>query len=1047
MSGFNLSAWAVAHRSLTGFLIALLFLAGGFAYSKLGRGEDPAFTLKLMVVTAVWPGATAAETQSLLAERIERKLQDTPYLDHLDTFTRPGFVATMISFRDDTPPALVPNLFYQVRKRLDDLRPDLPQGVIGPSANDEFTDVYGAVFALTGADNATLVRAAEGIRNRVLKVAGTEKVNILGEIPRTVFVEFNQARLASLGVTVDEISTALARQNLVAAAGIVDTASSRVPVRLTGALGAAADGGVAALLDVPVASAAGTGAGRTLRLGEIATVRAGYQEPLFSEVRHNGQGAVVIAISMRKGANALSFGAALAAEVATLQADLPLGLDLQQIADQPHVVEEAVGEFLMKFVAALAVVLLVSFVSLGFRAGLVVALAVPLTLALVFIVMQAAGIELQRISLGALILSLGLLVDDAIIAIETMVVKLDEGWDRVRAASHAWTSTAFPMLSGTLVTAAGFLPVGLANSTTGEYAGGIFWVVGIALLASWVVAVVFTPFLGVLLLPAPKPGGAHGPSAHGHAAMYETGIYRGLRGAVQWAIRWRRTVVLATVALLVLSGAGMGMVKQQFFPSSARPELLLDVTLRQGASHAATAAAVAKIEAKLVADAELKRDISWFTAYIGNGGPRFQLTVNPTLPNDAVATMVLTTTGMEGRERARARLMAFFADEGVPEARVRVSRLELGPPVGFPVQFRVVGTDMQAVRAVADEALAALRATPGARRAEIGWGERAPGLTLELDQARIRALGLSPAQIAQTLQAQISGTTATQLRAGTKLIDVVLRAAPEERLDLDRLSDLVLMTQSGPLPLSQLARIVPTAEEPILWRRDRAAFLTVRAEIQEGLQAPDVTAAALPRIRAIALPAGVTIQTGGAAEQSAKANASLAQIFPLMIGTMILLLMIQLQNLGRVALVLTTAPLGLIGAVIALLATDAAFGFVALLGVIALAGMIMRNSIILVDQVQQDLAAGHSLAEAIVESTVRRARPVVLTALAAVMAFVPLSLNVFWGPMAIAMIGGLAVATGLTLVFLPALYALCYRVKLPTADVEMPLPAAVQRAG
>ncbi len=1043
MARFNLSAWAVAHRSLTGFLIAVLFIAGLFAYQRLGRGEDPSFTLKLMVVTAVWPGATATETQSLLAERIERKLQDTPYLDHLDTFSRPGFVATLISFRDDTPPAQVPTLFYQVRKRLDDLRPDLPQGVIGPFANDEFTDVYGAVFALTGADNATLVRAAEHTRDRLLKVAGAEKVNILGEVPRTLFVEFNQARLASLGVTVDEIGAALARQNLLAPAGMVDTATTRVPVRTTGALAAGEDGGVAALLDVPVASQ-----GRTLRLGEMASVRAGYQEPVMSQIRHNGQGGVVIAVSMRKGTNALHFGEALQAEAARIRADLPLGLELQQTADQPQVVEDAVGEFLMKFLAALAVVLLVSFASLGFRAGLVVALAVPLTLAIVFIVMQAWGIELQRISLGALILSLGLLVDDAIIAIETMVVKLEEGWDRVRAASHAWSSTAFPMLSGTLVTAAGFMPVGLAQSTTGEYAGGIFWVVGIALLASWVVAVVFTPFLGVLLLPQPKPG-AKTAATHAHHDIYDTGPYPALRAVVRWTIRWRRSVVLGTVVLLVLSGAGMGFVKKQFFPSSARPELLLDITLRQGASHAATAAAVARIEAKLMADPALRQDVRWFTAYIGNGGPRFQLTVNPTLPNDAVATMVLTTTGMEARDRARVRLMAFFAEEGVPEARVRVSRLELGPPVGFPVQFRVVGTDMQAVRGVADEVLAALRATPGTRRAEIGWGERAPGLTLELDQARIKALGLSPAQIAQALQAQISGTTATQLRAGTKLINVVLRAAPEERLDLDRLADLVLMTPAGPLPLSQLARVVATAEEPILWRRDRAAFLTVRSEIQEGLQAPDITAAALPRIQAIQLPAGVTIQTGGAAEESAKANASLAKIFPIMIGTMVLLLMVQLQNLGRVALVLATAPLGLIGAVVALLLTDAAFGFVALLGVIALAGMIMRNTIILVDQVQQDLAAGQSPGEAIVESTVRRARPVVLTALAAILAFVPLSLNVFWGPMAIAMIGGLTVATGLTLVFLPALYALCYRVKLdpePATDLSA-IPAGAQRAG
>jgi multidrug efflux pump len=1035
---FNLSAWAVAHRSLTGFLIALIFVAGGLSYSKLGRSEDPSFTLKLMVVTAAWPGATASETQQLLAERIERKLQDTPYLDRLDTYSRPGFVATMVTFRDSTPPREVPQLFYQVRKKLDDLRPDLPAGVFGPFANDEFTDVYGAVFALTGTDNATLVRQAEAIRDRMLKVPGAEKVNVLGEIPRTVFVEFNQARLASLGVTVDEIAAALARQNQIAAAGIVDTPNTRVPVRVTGALAASEDGGVSALLDMPVASG-----GRSIRLGEVARIRAGYQDPMASQVRHNGQGAVVIAVSMRKGTNALDFGTALKAEAGAIRADLPLGFTLDQISDQPHVVEEAVGEFLMKFVAALAVVLLVSFASLGFRAGLVVALAVPLTLAIVFVVMQAMGIELQRISLGALILSLGLLVDDAIIAIETMVVKLDEGWDRVRAAGHAWTSTAFPMLSGTLVTAAGFMPVGLANSTTGEYAGGIFWVVGLALLASWVVAVVFTPFLGVLLLPQPKPG-----AATAHHAMYETPTYRALRGLVRGAIRWRRVVVAATVLLLALSFAGMGFVRQQFFPSSARPELLLDITLRQGASHAATAAAVAKIEEKLLADPELKRDVRWFTAYIGNGGPRFTLTYNPALPNDAVAVMVMTTADMAARERARERLMAFFAEEGVPEARVRVSRLELGPPVGFPVQFRVVGADMEKVREVADEVLAALRATPGTRRAEIGWGERAPGLTLELDQARIRALGLSPAQIAQALEAQVSGITATRLRAGTKLIDVVLRAAPEERLDLDRLADLVLTTAAGPLPLSQVARVVPSAEEPILWRRDRAAFLTVRADIQDGLQAPDVTNAALPRIGAISLPAGVTIQTGGAAEESAKANASLAAVFPVMIATMILLLMMQLQNLPRVLLVLATAPLGIIGAVAALLVADAAFGFVALLGVIALAGMIMRNTIILVDQVRQDTEDGLPLADAIVESTVRRARPVVLTALAAILAFIPLSLNVFWGPMAIAMIGGLAVATSLTLVFLPALYALCFRVKLappePAADT---LPAMPQRAG
>ncbi len=1024
MGGFNLSALAVRHRALTGFLIVMIFAAGLLAYRQLGRGEDPSFTLKLMVVTAVWPGATAVETQSLLAERIERKLQDTPYIDHLDTFSRPGFVATMVTFRDDTPPSEVPALFYQVRKRLDDLKPELLAGVQGPFANDEYTDVYGAVFALTGADNATLVRWAERIRDRLLRVAGAEKVTILGEVPRALYVEFSQARLAAMGVSLADIGAALGQQNAVAAAGLVETGSTRVPLRLTGALDAG--DAVAALAETPVASG-----GRSLRLGDIASITAGYQEPLASAIRHDGAGAVVLGVSMRRHANALAFGAALAEATAAVRADLPVGLELSQIANQSEVVAEAVDEFLFKFAAALAVVLIVSFASLGFWAGLVVALAVPLTLAIVFVVMQAAGIELQRISLGALILSLGLLVDDAIIAIETMVVKLEQGLDRVAAAGFAWTSTAFPMLSGTLVTAAGFMPVGLANSTTGEYAGGIFWVVGLALLASWVVAVVFTPFLGVLLLPAPKPGVSH-------AAMYETPGYRGLRGLVRFAMRRRGLVVGGTVALLITAGAGMGQVRQQFFPSSARPELIVDVTLRQGASHQATAAAVAKIERLLATEPALRRDVRWYTSYIGSGPPRFALTFNPPLPNDAVATMVLTTQDQTAREKVRARLMELAESGEVAEARIRVSRLELGPPVGFPVQFRVVGDDMAAVRATADAALVALRATPGTRRAEIGWGERAPAVKLELDMPRIRALGLSPAEIAGVLRTQISGQVATQVRAGTKLIDVVLRAAPAERLDLDRLGELMLPTAAGPVPLAQLARLVPVAEEPILWRRDRAAFLSVRADIQDGLQAPDVTAAALLRLAEVKLPAGVRIETGGAAEESAKANASLAAVFPAMGAAMVLLLMLQLQNVPRVLLVLATAPLGIIGAVAALLAADAPFGFVALLGVIALAGMIMRNTIILVDQVRQDVGEGMALGAAIEEATIRRARPVILTALAAVFAFIPLSFNVFWGPMAIAMIGGLLVATVLTLVFLPALYALCFRVRLeaPAARLE-----------
>ena len=1007
MQRFNLSAWAVSHRALVGFLIALIFVFGGLSYSRLGRNEDPSFTVKLMVVTASWSGATAKETQDLLAEPIERKLQDLPHLDHLVTFVRPGFVATMVTFADSTPPADVPDLFYQARKKLGDLKPSLPDGVQGPDANDEYTDVYGAVFALTGADNAELTRQAERVRDRLLRVPGAEKVTVSGEIPRALYVEFSQTRLAALGLTVPEISRAIAAQNDIVDTGLVETGTTRVPLRVDAGMD-----GPDTLANVPIPAA-----GASVKLGDIASIVRGYQDPPQFSVRHNGEQAVVVAVSTQKGTNGLAFGKALHAEADAIRADLPAGITMQQIADQPEVIGEAVGEFVLKFCVALGVVMLVSFLSLGWRVGVVVALAVPLTLALVFIVMEQLGIELQRVSLGALILSLGRLVDDAIIAIETMVVKLEEGFDRVRAATFAWTSTAFPMLTGTLVTAAGFLPVGIAKSTTGEYAGGIFWVVGIALLVSWVVAVVFTPYLGVLLLPDfTKKKSQH--------ALYDTGPYRRLRGLVRWSVRNRITVVVATVMLFLGAGAGMGLVKQQFFPNSARPELIVDVTLRQGASHQATEAAVVQVEKQLAGD----HDIRWFTSYVGGGPPRFFLAYNPALPNDAIATIVLTTTDAEARERVRTRLMAFAASEAVPQARIRVSRLELGPPVGFPVQFRVMGEDIGKVRAAADTVLDTLRNVPGTRDAQLAWSERAPSMRLELDQARVRQLGLSPNEISQTLATLVSGTKATQIRDRTKLVDVVLRAAPAERLDLQRLPDLMLTTGNGWVPLGQVARLVPQSEEPILWRRDRQSYLTVQADVQDGLQAPDVTAAAWPAIQALHLPAGVRVEVGGAAEESAKANTALAAVFPIMGAAMLLLLMIQLQNIPRTLLVLATMPLGIIGAVAALLLADAPFGFVALLGVIALGGMIMRNTIILVDQVRQDLEAGRSLGDAIVESTVRRARPVVLTALAAALAFIPLATNVFWGPMALAMIGGLVVATVLTLMFLPALYALAFRV-------------------
>ncbi|MDO9707962.1 efflux RND transporter permease subunit [Paracraurococcus lichenis] len=1020
---FNLSDWGVRNGALTLFLILLLAAAGAVSYLRLGRAEDPGFTIKVMVVSAQWPGATAEEMQAQVADRIESRLQDLQYLDYVQTFTRPGAAVMTVTLRDTTPPKAVADQWYQVRKKVGDIRHLLPAGVQGPFFDDEYSDVYAVVIALTGADNAELVRQAEKVRLRLLGLQGAGKVAILGEEQQRVFVDISHGRLATLGVQPAAILDALARQNAVAPAGVAETPSSRIYLRTESGFD-----GLAAIRAVPVESN-----GRTLRLGDIATIGRGLADPPASQIRHAGKPAVLVAVAKRAGVDVLALGRDVDAEIARLQRELPVGLELSKIADQPAVVEESVGEFLLKFVAALAVVMVVSFLSLGFRAGIIVALSVPLTLAIVFLVMLAWGMELERITLGALILSLGLLVDDAIIAIEAMAVKLEQGWDRVRAATFAWSSTAFPMLFGTLVTVAGFLPVGFAASTAGEYAGGIFWVVGTALLASWLVAVLFTPWLGVKLLPAPKPG-------TGHHDGYDSRTYRALRRLVGWCVDHRAVVLLGTLAVMAAGFAGMAATRKQFFPTSARLELLVDINLRQGAGVPATRAAAEKVEAALQGDPDARS----FTTYLGAGAPRFFLALNPDLPNESFAKLVIQTTDLEARERLLAKLRAMAQNGSVPEARMRVSRLEFGPPVGFPVQFRVHGPDPDTLRRVAEDVAAALRATPGTRDVQFSWSERAPGVRIALDQERLAQLGLSPAAVSQSLQALLSGTTATQLREGNRLVDVVVRTPAAERLSLASLGDLSISTPAGAVPLSQLARLEPVMEEPILWRRNRELFLTVRADILDGLQGPDVTKAALPRIDALraALPPDVRIVTGGATEESGKANAALYALFPVMIGAMLLLLMWQLRHFGRVGLVLATAPLGIPGAAAALLAMDKPFGFVALLGVIALAGMIMRNTVILVDQVRQDLEHGETLRRAIIESTVRRARPVVLTALAAVLAFVPLTLSVFWGPMAVAMIGGLTLGTLATLLVVPALYALALRrPKRQAVPNAVPLPA------
>jgi multidrug efflux pump subunit AcrB len=1023
MPRFNPSEAAIRQGALTLFAMVLVLALGAFSWQRLGRAEDPSFTLKVMVVTANWPGASAAEMQDQVLDRIESRLQDLAWLDTLQTFARPNTSTITVTLRDDTPPSAVANLWYQVRKKVGDMRHLLPTGVQGPFFNDEYSDVYSAVIALTGADNAELARQGERLRIRLRRLPGVEKVVLDGEQPQQIRVEISHQRLATLGLAPDAILNALARHNPVLPSGTVETGNTRVNLRLEGGID-----GLSSIGQIPVPLE-----GRTLRLADIATITRGVADPSSTAIRFGGQGAVLLSVVKERGVDVLRLGAALERELAAIRAELPAGLALSMVSDQPHIVRESVDEFLIKLGAALGVVLVVSFLSLGFRAGIIVALSVPLTLSLVFAFMLWRGTELERISLGALILALGLLVDDAIIAIEAMLVKLEQGWETLRAAGFAWTSTAGPMLTGTLITVAGFIPVGFAQSTSGEYAGGIFWVVGAALIASWLVAVTFTPWLGAKLLRV---------APHHGADPYQGGFSRRLRAAITWCVD-HRAVVLAVMGAVLMAGfAGMALTKKQFFPASQRLELLVDINLRQGASFAATDAVLARLEDLVAGDP----DVHHFTAYAGAGAPRFFLALNPDLPNEAFSKLIIETRDVTSRERLRARLIGLVENGAFPEARVRVSRLDFGPPVPFPVQFRLVGPEPETLRQLADQWVPTLREVPGTRDVQTDWFERMPSLRLRLDLDRIAQLGLSPQAVAQAAGALITGTTATQLREGNRLVDVVLRTPAAERLNLATLPDLMLPTPAGPVQLAQVARLVPDAEEPILWRRNREAFITLRADILPGFQAPDVTAAALPRLAALqaALPPGYRMEVGGAAEQAGRANASLFALFPVMVAVMWVLLMVQLRHFGRAFLVFATAPLGIPGAAAALLIMDAPFGFVALLGVIALAGMVMRNTLILVDQVQQDLEAGHELHEAIIESTVRRARPVVLTALAAIFAFVPLTQSVFWGPMALAMIGGLTVATAATLFVVPTLYGLALRrrpapVVLPAA--RLPLPA------
>ncbi|MFD6319648.1 efflux RND transporter permease subunit [Methylorubrum thiocyanatum] len=1013
MTGFNLSALAVRERAVTLFLIIAVTAAGFFAFQRLGRAEDPAFTVKTMSVSAAWPGATTSEIQRQVADPLEKRLQELVYYDRVETTVRPGLMLMKLYFKDSMPPARLPAEFYQARKKLSDQASALPRGVLGPLFNDEFSDVYFALYALQAQDlpHRHLVLRAEDLRQRLLRVPGVEKINILGEQNQKIYVEISYQRLATLGITGQQLLTALASQNDVTPAGFVETTGPRVYLRLDGAID-----GLDTIRNLPVAAGE-----RSLKLGDIAEVKRGYEDPKVFEIRNDGEPALMLGLVMKPGFNGLALGEALNAEEVAIHHELPTGIAFSKITDQAKVIDDAIHEFMVKFFTALSVVIVVSLVALGFRVGIVVALAVPITLAAVFVVMMVTGRDFDRITLGALIISLGLLVDDAIIAIEMMVVRMEEGVDRVEAATHAWSATAAPMLSGTLVTIAGFLPVGFAASTAGEYAGNIFWVVGFSLIISWIVAVTFTPYLGVKLLPDIKT------VAGGHEAIYATKNYQRLRRVVRACVDHKWLAAGITVGLFALAVVGMGRVEKQFFPNSERPELIVEVSLPTGSAFATTEASVRKVEAAIRGIPEARE----ITSYIGQGMPRFVLSFDPELPDPAFAQIVVQTSDAASRDALRIKLRRLVSDGLFPEARVRVLQIVFGPPIRFPVAFRVTGPDPDVIRGIAGEVRDVMMANPNMRLVHLDWGNKTPSLHLVLDQERLRLIGLTPKEAGQQLQSYLNGTPATQMRENLRSVDVLLRSPGPERRSLGEIGDLTLTTHDGrQVPLSQVARLESRNEDAVLKRYNRETYIRVQGDVLDGKQPPDIHAQIFPALDPIKakLPPGYRIDVAGAVEESAKAMKALVAVFPLMLIVTLTVIMLQVRSFTTMFMVFATAPLGLVGAAPTLLLFHQPFGFNAILGLIALSGILMRNTLILVDQIHHDRAAGLSDYEAIVESTVRRARPVILTAAAAMLAFIPLTHSVFWGALAYVLIGGVGVGTLLTLLFLPALYALWFRV-------------------
>ncbi|MGZ5049888.1 MAG: efflux RND transporter permease subunit [Methylobacter sp.] len=1014
MKTFNLTEWALTHRAFTGFIMGLLLLGGIFAYFMLEQREDPKFTFRLMVVKTLYPGATAEEVEQQVTDKLEKKLQELPDLDYLRSYSKPGESVIFVTPREAIPPDEIPGLWYQVRKKVDDIRATLPQEAAGPFFNDEFGDTYSLLYACSGDgySYAELKQAAESVRQQLLRVTDVEKVDLIGVQDEKIYLEFSDKKLARLGLDATKLAKALQAQNAMLAAGAIMTAERNLPIRLGGKLDS-----VDSIAKLPVRVD-----GRTFKVGDFATVTRGYADPAEFKMRFNGKDAIGLGVTMNKHGDVLVLGKALAEIMVNIENSLPAGVDIETVADQSRVVDGAIGEFQGTFFEALLAVLVVSFLSLGIRTGSVVALTVPIVLAGTLLCMWLFKLEIHRVSLGTLILALGLLVDDAIIAVEMMARKLEQGWDRLRAAAYAYRSTAFPMLTGTLITVAGFLPVGLAKSAAGEYTVAIFQVMAITLIISWLGAVVFTPYLGCLILKV-KPGAA---IEHEH---YDTPFYKRLRRWLVCCLAHRGKVIAATLALFIVGVAALMQVPQQFFPLSNRPELIADLWLPEGSSIEQTEQIAKRMETLLAGDG----DVVNYATYIGGGCPRFFLLIVQQLSNTNLAEFVVVTKNIEARERVMRRIRQAFAGD-FPEARGRVMRLNIGPPMDYPLLFRVIGEDADVVRDIADRVAAVMRAHPDTVDVNDDWHERIPSLRLALDRNKALALGVTGAGLSQALQAHYGGIAVGSFREENRLIDIVWRAQRDQRTAANELPDVNVPTETGRwLPLSQLVSAETGFEDGVRWRRNRFPTVSVRADVADGKLAPEVAAEILPQLEAIQrqLPFGYAIETGGSKEDAWIAQKSILIWIPAVVVATLVLLMLQLHSLSRTLLVFVTAPLGVIGAAFALLLFRQSFGFVALLGVIALAGMIMRNSVILIDQIEQDEKAGMDAFSAIVESTVRRFRPILLTAAAAILAMIPLSQNDFFGPQAIAIMGGLTIATLLTVFFLPALYAAWFGIKPP----------------